>query len=114
MLYCYHGELLEMALDLGSRLLAAFKSRSGIPYGTVNLRHGVPEKETPIASTAAAGTLMIEFEVLSSLTGNRTFGDLAANAAFGTVHVDVDVMIYVFYDGSMRILFCEQCVVDVK
>ena len=35
----------------------------GIPFGTVNLRHGVPPKETEIASTAGAGSLLVEFEV---------------------------------------------------
>lgn len=34
----YHGELLGLATDLGSRLLPAFNTKTGIPYGTVNLR----------------------------------------------------------------------------
>ena len=40
--------LLELAVDLGARLLPAFRaSPTGIPYGTVNLRWGVPPGETP-------------------------------------------------------------------
>ena len=34
---------------------------SGMPYGTVNLRHGVPAGETPITCTAGVGTFVVEF-----------------------------------------------------
>ena len=51
----YNGRLLQLSLDLGERLLPAFATRTGIPYGTVNLRSGVPRGETKIASTAGAG-----------------------------------------------------------
>ena len=54
---------------------------TGIPYGTVNLRHGVPLGETEVASTAGAGSLLLEFEVLSSLLGDVRFGDAAFTAA---------------------------------
>ena len=33
----YDGKLLDLAIDLGDRLLQAFKTKTGIPYGTVNL-----------------------------------------------------------------------------
>ena len=36
----YRGELLALALDLGWRLLKAFDTPTGIPYGAVNLLHG--------------------------------------------------------------------------
>ena len=32
-----------------------------MPYGTVNLRHGVPAGETPITCTAGVGTFVVEF-----------------------------------------------------
>jgi mannosidase alpha-like ER degradation enhancer 2 len=51
----YNGRLLQLSLDLGERLMPAFDTRTGIPYGTVNLRSGVPRGETKIASTAGAG-----------------------------------------------------------
>lgn len=51
----YNGRLLQLSLDLGERLMPAFATRTGIPYGTVNLRSGVPRGETKIASTAGAG-----------------------------------------------------------
>ena len=66
---------------MGERLLPAFSTPTGIPYGTVNLRHGVPSGETAIASTAGAGSLLMEFEVLSSLVGDVRFGDAAFTAA---------------------------------
>jgi mannosidase alpha-like ER degradation enhancer 2 len=73
----YDGYLLKLACDIGSRLLYAFDTPSGIPYGTVNLLHGVPPRETPVASLAGAGTLTLEFELLSRLSGNLKFGKAA-------------------------------------
>ncbi|TYZ61789.1 hypothetical protein PybrP1_004787 [[Pythium] brassicae (nom. inval.)] len=77
----YKNELLELAVDLGDRLMPAFETATGIPYGTVNLRHGVPRGETPIASTAGAGSLSMEFTMLSVLTREPKY----ANAARGAV-----------------------------
>jgi Glycosyl hydrolase family 47 len=84
--YQYDGFLLDLALDLGNRLLLAFDTPTGIPYGTVNLLHGVPIGETPIASLAGGGTLSLEFHLLSKLTGDGRFGKaakLATRALFG-------------------------------
>lgn len=36
-LHWYNGELLEMAEDLGKRLLPAFNTSTGIPHGKVDL-----------------------------------------------------------------------------
>jgi len=69
----YDGSLLDMASDLGERLLVAFSTKTGIPYGTVNLRHGVPEGETPVVCTACAGSFAVEFGLLSRLTGDPRF-----------------------------------------
>ncbi len=41
-----NGPLLRMAEDVAKRLLPAFDSKTGMPYGTVNLRTGVPAGET--------------------------------------------------------------------
>jgi hypothetical protein len=78
--YFYDNCLLSLALDLGLRLLPAFETATGIPYGTVNAHGGVPSGETEVASTAGAGSLLLEFETLTRLTGNTRFGD-AADAA---------------------------------
>ena len=40
-----------------------------MPYGTVNLLHGVPEGETPVTCTAGVGTYILEFGTLTKLTG---------------------------------------------
>lgn len=41
-----NGPLLRMAEDVAKRLLPAFDSKTGMPYGTVNLKTGVPAGET--------------------------------------------------------------------
>jgi hypothetical protein len=76
----YDGNLLRLAIDLGNRLLPAFRTTTGIPYGTVNLAKGVPKGETEIASTAGAGSLLLEFEVLSCLSGKPKYGIAAMKA----------------------------------
>lgn len=73
----YDGLLLELARDIGDRLLPAFATHTGIPYGTVNLLNGVPLQETTIASLAGGGTLSLEMELLSRLTGNVVYGNAA-------------------------------------
>jgi mannosidase alpha-like ER degradation enhancer 2 len=54
-----------LAEDLGNRLLPAFTTPTEIPFGTVNLRSGVPKGETSVSSTAGAGSLLVEFEVFA-------------------------------------------------
>jgi len=76
----YRGELLNLAYDLGSRLLVAFNTSTKIPYGTINLQKGVMPNETTITATACAGTFGLEFGVLSKLTGDQRFIDTAKNA----------------------------------
>ena len=51
-----------------------------MPYGTVNLRYGVPENETPITCTAGVGTFILEFCALSRLTGDPIFERKALKA----------------------------------
>ncbi len=70
--------LLELAKDLGTRLLPAFDSPTGLPYRYVNLRTGmVRGAET---NPAEAGTLLIEFGTLSKLTRNPVFYEKAKRA----------------------------------
>ncbi|KAF9263487.1 alpha mannosidase-like protein, partial [Marasmius fiardii PR-910] len=77
----YKGELLDMAYDLGKRLLPAFGTPTGIPYARVNLRRGVLKGETTETCTAGAGSLILEFATLSRLTGDGRF-EKAAHKAF--------------------------------
>lgn len=95
--YEYKGELLALCIDLGDRLLPAFRTRTQIPYGTVNLRYGVPFKETKIASTAGAGSLLLEFQILSHLSGDDKYGSAAYNAMKG---------LYTRKSNIGKILYC--------
>jgi len=51
-----------------------------MPYGTVNLKYGVPVGETPVTCTAGVGTFMVEFGALSRLTGDPIFENVASRA----------------------------------
>ncbi|CAH0476618.1 unnamed protein product [Peronospora belbahrii] len=71
----YHGELLDLAEDLGRRLLPAFNTQTGLPVHRVNLRRGVLSKDQAAQLTcpAAAGSLLVEMAYLSRLTGDERF-----------------------------------------
>ncbi|KAK9160684.1 hypothetical protein Syun_007025 [Stephania yunnanensis] len=79
----YDGKLLKLSEDLALRLLPAFDTPTGIPFGSVNLLRGVDENESKITSTAGGGTLTLEFGVLSRLTGNPVFEQVTKNAVRG-------------------------------
>ena len=74
---------MELALDLGEAFLPAFDTPTGVPYGAINLLRGVAPDETPIASTAAGGTMILEFGMLSDLTGDQRFRRAAEKALEG-------------------------------
>lgn len=98
----YDGQLLRLAYDLGNRLIPAFYTSTGIPYPRVNLRNGVPfyerspmnfdpevgqcdanqkgTAEVTETCSAGAGSLVLELTVLSRLTGDGRFEDLAKRA----------------------------------
>ncbi|ORX34541.1 glycoside hydrolase [Kockovaella imperatae] len=76
----FQPRILELALDLGERLLPAFRTSTGIPFARVNLRYGVEAGESEETCTAGAGSLILEFGVLSRLTGDRRFEDVARKA----------------------------------
>ncbi len=59
--------LLQLAEDLGNRLLPVFNSPTGLPYVYVNLRTG--QVRDPVTNPAETGTLLLEFGTLSKLTG---------------------------------------------
>ncbi|RMZ68549.1 mannosyl-oligosaccharide alpha-12-mannosidase [Pyrenophora seminiperda CCB06] len=101
--FVYNGQLLRLAADLADRLLPAFNTPTGLPYPRVNLRYGVPfyakspnnmdaehgqcgrdpnDKGTEVTETcsAGAGSLVLEFTVLSRLTGKSQYERLAKKA----------------------------------
>lgn len=47
-----------------------------MPYGTVNLKDGVPEGETTVTCTAGVGTYIVEFGTLSRLTGDPVYEEV--------------------------------------
>jgi hypothetical protein len=107
--FVYDGQLLRLATDLSDRLLPAFNTPTGLPYPRVNLRYGVPfyakspnnmdaehgqcgkdpnDKGTEVTETcsAGAGSLVLEFSVLSRLTGDPKYERLAKDAFWAVWH----------------------------
>ncbi|KAI9515079.1 ER degradation-enhancing alpha-mannosidase-like protein 1 [Dissostichus eleginoides] len=77
----YDNELLHLAHDLAVRLLPAFENTlTGIPYPRVNLKTGVPPDSINETCTAGAGSLLVEFGILSRLIGDSTFEWVARRA----------------------------------
>ncbi|XP_016364541.1 ER degradation-enhancing alpha-mannosidase-like protein 2 [Sinocyclocheilus rhinocerous] len=74
------GPLLRMAEDAACKLLPAFQTPTGMPYGTVNLLRWVNPSETPVTCTAGVGTFILEFSTLSRLTGDPVFENVARKA----------------------------------
>ena len=74
--------LLDLAEDLGNRLLPVFNSPTGLPYVYVNLKTGqVRDTKTNPAET---GTLLLEFGTLSKLTGKSIYYEKAKRALMET------------------------------
>src|SRR5438034_39146 len=74
--------LLNLAEDLGNRLLPAFNSPTGLPYVYVNLRTG--QTRDAVTNPAETGTLLLEFGTLSKLTGRPVFYEKAKRALVET------------------------------
>lgn len=75
-------KLLDLADDLGTRLLPVFESPTGLPYKYVNLKTGKTRGE--VSNPAETGTLLIEFGTLSKLTKKPIFYDKAKRALVET------------------------------
>src|SRR5437899_8969627 len=74
--------LLDLADDLGNRLLPVFNSPTGLPYVYVNLKTGqIRDAKTNPAET---GTLLLEFGTLSKLTGKSIYYEKAKRALMET------------------------------
>lgn len=70
--------LLALADDLGTRLLPAFKSKTGMPYRFVNLKTGAVDGV--VSNPAEIGTLVLEWGTLSKLTKKPVYMTVARNA----------------------------------
>lgn len=75
-------KLLDLADDLGNRLLPVFNSPTGLPYKYVNLKTGKTRGE--ISNPAETGTLLIEFGTLSKLTNKPIYYEKAKRALVET------------------------------
>lgn len=69
---------IELAEDLGARLEPVFDTKTGMPYRYVNLQTG--EIRDSLNNPAEIGTLMLEFGMLSKLTGDPVYYDKAKQA----------------------------------
>jgi mannosidase alpha-like ER degradation enhancer 2 len=92
------ARLLRLADDLGTRLLPAFSSPTGMPYMYVNLKTG--KARGARSNPAEIGTLVLEFGTLSRATGKTVYFEKAKNAlvqlyrrrsAIGLVGEEIDV-----------------------
>ena len=92
------ARFLSLAEDLGTRLLPAFSSPTGMPYMYVNLRTG--KTSGARSNPAEIGTLLLEFGTLSKLTGKPVFYERPKRAllelakrrsAIGLVGDEIDV-----------------------
>src|SRR5436305_165648 len=90
--------LLRLADDLGTRLLPAFGSPTGMPYQYINLKTG--RTDGAFSNPAEIGTLLLEFGTLARLTHKPVFYDKAKNALaqlfkrrsqYGLVGEEIDV-----------------------
>jgi ER degradation enhancer, mannosidase alpha-like 2 len=71
------ARLLRLAEDLGTRLLPAFDSPTGLPFVYVNLRTG---KTRGTISNPAEAALIIEYGTLARLTGKPVYYERAMRA----------------------------------
>ncbi|XP_071445733.1 ER degradation-enhancing alpha-mannosidase-like protein 3 [Hetaerina americana] len=79
----YRSELLDLARDVGYRLLPAFNTTTGIPHARINLRYGLKSQKLESSRetcTACAGTMILEMAALSRLTGESVFEEKAHKA----------------------------------
>jgi mannosidase alpha-like ER degradation enhancer 2 len=70
--------LLELADDLGRRMLPMFNSPTGMPYEYVNLRTGAVRGVD--SNPAEVGSLLLEYGMLARLTGKQMYYDKAKRA----------------------------------
>eukprot|EP00731_Ephydatia_muelleri_P001336 Em0001g1336a len=77
----YSDGLLKLAHDLATRLLPSFQNTTtGLPHPRVNLCHGIPPNGLLETCTAGAGTLTLEFSLLSRLLGDPVYESVARRA----------------------------------
>ncbi|KAJ3284976.1 Mannosyl-oligosaccharide 1,2-alpha-mannosidase IB [Rhizoclosmatium sp. JEL0117] len=68
---------IEKSVDLVERLLPAFESPTGFPTNKVRLARPLNHINTTQVGIAEIGTLQLEFQYLSDITGNQTYANIA-------------------------------------
>ena len=105
--------LLKLADDLGTRLLPAFNSPTGMPYVDVNLKTGAMRNSR--TNPGEIGTLLVEFGTLSKLTGKPAYYNVAKNAvvqvynrrsSIGLVGTWIDVETGKWLDSDSHVSAC--------
>ena len=76
----YSGCLLDAAVGLADRMLPAFDTKTHIPNPWINLATGRIIGDSRTQCTAGAGTLLLEFGLLTRLTGDKTYHNVAMQA----------------------------------
>lgn len=71
---------LNLAKDLGKRLLPAFKSPTGMPYRFINLQTGKTRDQ--LSNPAEIGSYLLEFGKLTQYTGDSVYYKTAKKASF--------------------------------
>ncbi|KAJ7069792.1 glycoside hydrolase family 47 protein [Mycena amicta] len=74
-----HPVLLKKAREITDKLVYAFAGDNIIPYGHISFNENSPKRET--TNIAEAGSLSLEWEILSKYTKNATYAKLAVGAA---------------------------------
>ncbi len=62
---------LDLAVDLGNRLLPVFDTPTGIPYRMINLKTG--KKSGNVTNPCEVGSMLVEYGMLSKLTGDPKY-----------------------------------------
>ncbi|UXI70435.1 glycoside hydrolase family 47 protein [Tahibacter amnicola] len=103
-------KLLALAQDLADRLLPVFGSPTGLPYVEVNLRTGAVRGK--VSNPAETGSLLLEFGLLSRLSGKPVYYEKAKRALvetyarrspLGLVGAGIDVETGKWTDASSHI-----------
>eukprot|EP01059_Diplonema_ambulator_P000627 TRINITY_DN10517_c0_g1_i7.p1 TRINITY_DN10517_c0_g1~~TRINITY_DN10517_c0_g1_i7.p1 ORF type:complete len:1287 (+),score=215.01 TRINITY_DN10517_c0_g1_i7:41-3901(+) len=74
---------LNHAVHLTDRLMEAFDTPTGVPYNEINLNTGVNHVQGHTTCPAAAGTLLLEMGILTTLTGDCKYLEAAHRAMTG-------------------------------
>lgn len=94
-----------MAKDLAVRLLPAFDTESGIPHPRVHLQFGVPNATIcdfcrTETNPAGAGSMMLEFGILSRLLRDSRFEVAAQKVCCWTVICHLSILTCPLIQGS--------------